>query len=190
MWLHYRSNLHLHHDDVIKWKHFPRYWPFVRGIHRSPVNSPHKRPVVRNFDVFSDLRLNKRLSRQSWGHLAHYDVIVMQQQYVLKLTRALVNAENAPLAITEILQFSVTVTTWSSWKHGWVFVEIVVSSCINISGVTYFPVWLSWVASHSSIFSDLAKITLTYVMWNVAMNNIRIIEPPPIYIFVKCLVTT
>ena len=31
-----------HHDDVIKWKLFPRYWPFVRGIHRSPVNSPHK----------------------------------------------------------------------------------------------------------------------------------------------------
>ena len=24
------------HDDVIKWKHFPRYWPFVRGIHRWP----------------------------------------------------------------------------------------------------------------------------------------------------------
>ena len=32
----------LTHDDVIKWNHFPRYWPFVRGIHRSPVNSPHK----------------------------------------------------------------------------------------------------------------------------------------------------
>ena len=27
------------HDDVIKWKNFPRYWPFVRGIHRSPVNT-------------------------------------------------------------------------------------------------------------------------------------------------------
>ena len=25
------------HDDVIKWKHFSRYWPFVRGIHRSPI---------------------------------------------------------------------------------------------------------------------------------------------------------
>ena len=24
------------------WKHFPRYWPFVRGIHRSPMTSPHK----------------------------------------------------------------------------------------------------------------------------------------------------
>ena len=32
----------IQHDDVIKCKLFPRYWPFVRGIHRSPVNSPHK----------------------------------------------------------------------------------------------------------------------------------------------------
>ena len=27
------------HDDIIKWKHFPLYWPFVHGIHQSPVNS-------------------------------------------------------------------------------------------------------------------------------------------------------
>ena len=33
---------HLKHDDVTKRKHFPRYWPFVRGIHQSPVNAPHK----------------------------------------------------------------------------------------------------------------------------------------------------
>ena len=32
----------LFHDDVIKWTKFPCNWPFVRGIHRSPVNSPHK----------------------------------------------------------------------------------------------------------------------------------------------------
>ena len=55
------------YDDVIKWKHFPRYWPFVWGIHRSPVNSLHNRPVTRSFDIFFDLRLNKRLSKQSWG---------------------------------------------------------------------------------------------------------------------------
>ena len=30
------------HDDVIKWKHFPCYWHYVRGVYRSPVNSPHK----------------------------------------------------------------------------------------------------------------------------------------------------
>ena len=30
------------HDDVIKWKNFPRYWSFVRKVHRSWENSPHK----------------------------------------------------------------------------------------------------------------------------------------------------
>ena len=37
-----KGNIEILHDGVIKWKHFPRYWPFVRGIHRSPVNSPYK----------------------------------------------------------------------------------------------------------------------------------------------------
>ena len=52
------------HDDVIKWKHFPRYWPFVRGIHRS-LGWILQRPVTRIFDVLFDLLLNKRLSKQS-----------------------------------------------------------------------------------------------------------------------------
>ena len=35
----------------------------------SPVTGefPAQRPVTRTFDVFFDLRLNKRLSKQSWG---------------------------------------------------------------------------------------------------------------------------
>ena len=49
------------HDDLIKWKHFPRYWPFVRGIHWWPVNSPHKGKWRGAFDVFFDLCLNKQL---------------------------------------------------------------------------------------------------------------------------------
>ena len=55
------------HDDVIKWKHFPRHWPFCAG--NSPVTGefPSQRPVTRSFGVFFDLRLNKRLSKQSWG---------------------------------------------------------------------------------------------------------------------------
>ena len=48
------------HDDVIKWKHFPRYWPFVRWI-------PPQRPVTQSFDVYFDLHPNKQLSKQSWG---------------------------------------------------------------------------------------------------------------------------
>ena len=40
------------HDDVVKWKPFLRYWPFVRGIHRW---IPLTKPVMRSFDVFWDL---------------------------------------------------------------------------------------------------------------------------------------
>ena len=35
---------------------------------------PSQRPVTRSFDVFFDLRLDKRLSKQSRRHRAHYDV--------------------------------------------------------------------------------------------------------------------
>ena len=37
----YRSFAHIiewKHDDVIKWKHFPRCWPFVRWIHRTKTS--------------------------------------------------------------------------------------------------------------------------------------------------------
>ena len=51
------------------WRHqmdtFPCYWPFVRGIQRSPVNSPHEGQWCGAFAVFFDLHLNKRLSKQS-----------------------------------------------------------------------------------------------------------------------------
>ena len=70
------------HDDVIKWKHFPRYWPFLRGIHRSPVNSPHKGQWRRAL-MFSLICawINGWVNNREAGDLrhyrAHYDVSVM-----------------------------------------------------------------------------------------------------------------
>ena len=72
------------HDDVIKWNHFPRYWPFVRGIHRSPVNSPHKGQWRRAL-MFSLIcaRINGSVKNREAGdlrcHRAHYDVTIMFQ---------------------------------------------------------------------------------------------------------------
>ena len=69
-------------DDVIKWKHFPRYWPFVRGIHRSPVNSPHKGQWRRAL-VFSLICVwvsgwvNSREAGDLRRYRAHYDVTAM-----------------------------------------------------------------------------------------------------------------
>ena len=76
-----------YHDDVIKWKNFSRYWPFVRSrywpFHLSPLNSLHKgqwrgalmfslictwiNSCINNGDA-DDLRRN----------CTHYDVIVLQ----------------------------------------------------------------------------------------------------------------
>ena len=55
------------HDDVIKWKLLSALLAICAG--NSPVSGefPSQRPVTRNFDIFFDLRLNKRLTRQSWG---------------------------------------------------------------------------------------------------------------------------
>ena len=70
------------HDDVIQWTHFSRYWPFVRGIHRSPVNSPHK-GQWRGALMFSLICaringwVNNRVAGDLGRHLANYDVIVM-----------------------------------------------------------------------------------------------------------------
>ena len=70
------------YDDVTKWKHFSRYWPFVRGIHRSPVNFPHK-GQWRGALMFSLIctLINNWVSNREAGDLrryrAHYDVIVM-----------------------------------------------------------------------------------------------------------------
>ena len=53
------------------WRHqmetFSALLAICAGNHQSPVNFPAQRSVTRSFDVFFDLRLYKRLSKQSWG---------------------------------------------------------------------------------------------------------------------------
>ena len=60
------SGIHLKavHDDVIKWKHFPHYWPFVRVIHQSPVNYPHKSQWCRALMFSLICTLSQQLSKQ------------------------------------------------------------------------------------------------------------------------------
>ena len=72
------------YGDVIKWEQFPRYWPFVRGIHRSPVNSPHKgqwRETVMFSWIYAWINgwVKNREAGDLRRHRAHYDVIVMRR---------------------------------------------------------------------------------------------------------------
>ena len=78
----YQSSHCWHHDDVIKCKHFPRCWLFVREIHRSPVNSPYK-GQWRAAMMFSLICawMNDWVNNREAGHLrrnhAQYDITVM-----------------------------------------------------------------------------------------------------------------
>ena len=70
------------HDDVIKWKLFPRYWPFVRRIHRSPVNSPHKGQwrgalMLSLISVWINDWVNNGEAGDLRRYRIHYDVTVM-----------------------------------------------------------------------------------------------------------------
>ena len=84
----YRSSF-TDRDEINPWWRYqmeknPHYWPFVRGIHRWPVNSPHK-GQWRGALMFSlicawiNAWVNKRDAGDLRRHCAHYDVIVMQR---------------------------------------------------------------------------------------------------------------
>ena len=93
------------HDDVIKWKHFSRYWPFVRGIHRSPVNSPYK-GRWRGALMFSVICawingwVNNRKAGDLRQHRAHYDVIGLKWlQWIWRKLRG----KNGPCSVVDVL---------------------------------------------------------------------------------------
>ena len=76
------SRFYWYRDNVIKWKHCPHYWPFLRRIHRSSVNSPH-RGQWRDILMFSLICawisgwVNNREAGQLRRHRAHYNVTAM-----------------------------------------------------------------------------------------------------------------
>ena len=60
---------------------FPRYWPFVRGIHRAPVNSPHK-DQWRGALMFSVICVwtNGLVNNRDAGDLRRYRAPIMMSQ--------------------------------------------------------------------------------------------------------------
>ena len=65
------------HVYVMTWKRFPLYWPFGRDSHRSPVDSHHKGPVMRNFEVFFVVSLIKKWNKQSSCLWCSCDITLM-----------------------------------------------------------------------------------------------------------------
>ena len=82
----------LRHDDVTKWKHFPRYWPFVWGVHRWPVNSPHKGQwrgtlMLSLISAWTNGWLNNRDAGDLRRQCDHYDITIVwpRRKFILRL---------------------------------------------------------------------------------------------------------
>ena len=124
------------HDDVIKWKHLPRYWPFVRGIHRSPVNSPHtgqwrEALMFSLICVWINSWVNNREAGDLRRYHVHYDVTVMsnfihgvaRDRYVLSLLLLIMmdvnDVSTAATVATDVAAASPTINMMSRKLSSW-----------------------------------------------------------------------
>ena len=86
------------HDDVIKWKHFPRYWPFLRGIHR-----PREFPTVQKM---TKLRVAwKHDDVIKWKHFPRYWPFVWGKH-------------RSPVPLLIHLKQEIILTSLSNWQYG------------------------------------------------------------------------
>ena len=103
------------HDDVIKWKHFPGYWPFERGIHRSPVNSWHKGQrrgalIVSLICVWINCWVNNREAGDLRRHRGHYGVTGMTIP-ILAASRSILMSVD----VCHLIHSGTTKTLCSNW---------------------------------------------------------------------------
>ena len=122
MCLHFGLGL-LSHDDVIKWKHFPCYWPFVREIHRSPLISPRK-GQWRGALMFSLICawingwVNNYQDDDLRRHRAHYDVTVMEISIFKSMSRRIFKPVFWLTGNTSTNQSLFWVFKWNFGYHG------------------------------------------------------------------------
>ena len=150
-------NQEVYHDDVIKWKHFPRYWPFVRGIHRSPVNSPHKgqwRGALMFSLIYAWINcwVNNRETGDLRRHRAHFDVNVMSQ-FIYKVISEL---DAVPRRQFDIDLITMSFSEWSSVIYIW---WGQVSNCI------WRKIWKKIAFRWCTILLNVTMFRQTFFRW-------------------------
>ena len=125
----------------IKWKRFPRYWPFVWGIHRSPVNSSHKGQwrgalIFSLICVWINGWVNNREAGDLRRYRAHYDVTVMKSHSTLSsILQSHSNrhgcwCSGAYLAPGHLQQLYWMANTSLQWRHSAMASQITIISTV------------------------------------------------------------
>ena len=140
IWYDFDSTQSASHDDVIKWKHFPRNWPFVRGIHRSPVNSPYKGQwsgalMFSLICVWMNGWVNNHEAGDLRRHRAHYVVKVM-------LWLSTNNGRHCNSPICHVTLVSTPAITSTSDKHNHLKMNKLFLSSSHLLGLLIIYFWL------------------------------------------------
>ena len=118
------------HDDVIKWKHFPRCSLFVRGIHQSPVGSPYRdqwRGALM-FSLMCDWTLEQTVEMPAiWGAMA---------LIVTSLVMCLLAAEERSYMLATTLD-ALVVFEEESKSWGFIYDK-------NLNGKALGSAWVCW----------------------------------------------
>ena len=133
-------------DDVIKWKHFPIYWPFGRGIHRSPVKSPLK-GLWRGALMFSLICVwingwvNNREASDWRRYCTHYDVTVMLWiMECSKLIPAISSTTNISICILPLESFMESIWLCNLYLHCIYMHSLTLSSIKSMHASSIFVV--------------------------------------------------
>ena len=134
-------------DDVIKWKLFPRYWPFLQGIHRSSVNSLHKGQWPGAL-MFSLIAVEARAWVNNYNPEKIIAVIIYTREGVptwqrIAVPSRYVPAKNCQMSTKRICVF------WCKCHKYW-FLILVINSTCNLIDISLTREWIMyWNASLS-----------------------------------------
>ena len=110
------------HEDIIQWKHFPSYWPFVWGIHRSPHKDQWRGALMLSLICawINNSWVNNREAGDLRCHWAHYDIVMCQrkiesdfrEKMSISLNEIWVNLQNS----THLLVIDLITYVWIKFK--------------------------------------------------------------------------
>ena len=138
---------------------FPRYWPFVRGTHRSPVNSPHK-GLWRGALMFSLIgdRINGWVNNREAGdlkrHRVHYDVIVMMPMDSTLQTTMMMQCTREFMVTEMSCQHSIQQISNGSWCMG-IKGEMYGTVCVTFTWDMYIYIYELFIAFVSFVVCSL-----------------------------------
>ena len=115
-------------NHITWWRHqmetFSALLAICAGNSPTTGEFPTQRPVTRSFDVFLDLCLNKRLSKQSWGWWFETPLHPLWRQCNLYLTDAdTTTPDKYERAIEELKRLKFTNCVFFRWLMNYIIIE-------------------------------------------------------------------